>query len=370
MPETSPATAGVPVGAGPAPLFLRACRREPVERTPVWIMRQAGRYLPEYRALRARHDFLESCRTPELACEITLQPVRRLDVDAAILFSDILIPLPGMGVDVTFNPGPQLARVLRDAHDIDALRVPDPHESMPFVLDAIRLIRRELAGRVPLIGFAGAPFTMAAYLVEGGGSKSFSALKRLLFGDPALADRLLDTCARTVAAYLSAQVEAGAEAAMIFDTWAGQLAPADVRRFVIPAVGGIVAEVRGAARAAGRPDLPVIYYAGEAAGWLEAAAATGADVIGLDWRISLDAARTRLGPHVTMQGNLDPGVLLGDPATIRAAVARVCDDARGAPGRGPAAGHVFNLGHGILPDTPPAHARLVVDTVRELTEVA
>jgi uroporphyrinogen decarboxylase len=351
-------------------LFLRACRREPVERTPVWIMRQAGRYLPEYRALRTTHDFLTSCRTPELACEITLQPIRRLGVDAAILFSDILVPLPGMGVEVEFNPGPQLARVVRNEHDVAALRVPDPKESTPYVLDAIRLLRRELEGRVPLIGFAGAPFTMAAYLVEGGGSKSFASLKRLLFGAPALAERLLETCARTVAAYLSSQVEAGAEAAMLFDTWAGQLAPGDVRRFVLPGVQRIVQQVRADAISRGQAPVPVIYYAGEAAGWLEAAAETGADVIGLDWRLPLDVARRRLGPTVAVQGNLDPAVLLGEPSIIRAEVARVLDEARGTPGRGPAVGHVFNLGHGILPDTPPVHARLVVDTVRELTEDA
>jgi uroporphyrinogen decarboxylase len=333
-------------------------------------MRQAGRYLPEYRALRTKHDFLTSCRTPELACEITLQPIRRLGVDAAILFSDILVPLPGMGVEVDFNPGPQLARVVREERDVAALRVPDPNESTGYVMDAVRLIRRELDGRVPLIGFAGAPFTMAAYLVEGGGSKSFSALKRMLFGAPALAERLLDTCARTVSAYLSAQVEAGAQAAMLFDTWAGQLAPGDVRRFVLPTVRRIVEEVRAGAAARGERPVPVIYYAGEAAGWLEVAAETGADVIGLDWRLPLDVARRRLGPTVTIQGNLDPAVLLGAPAIIRAEVARVLDEARGTPGRGPATGHVFNLGHGILPDTPPDHARLVVDTVRELTEEA
>jgi uroporphyrinogen decarboxylase len=360
--------AGTRESATTAPLFLRACRRERVERTPVWIMRQAGRYLPEYRALRATHDFLTSCRTPELACEITLQPVRRLGVDAAILFSDILVPLPGMGVHVDFTPGPQLERVIRTERDIAELRVPDPHESTPFVLDAVRLIRRELGGRVPLIGFAGAPFTMAAYLVEGGGSKSFASLKRLLFGAPSLAERLLETCTRTVAAYLAAQVEAGAQAAMLFDTWAGQLAPSDVRRFVLPWVRRIVDEVRAAAAAAGTPDVPLIYYAGEAAGWLESASESGADVVGVDWRLPLDMARRRLGSSVAVQGNLDPAVLLGDPAIIRTEIARVLAEARGGSGSGPAVGHVFNLGHGILPDTAPDHARLLVDTVRELTE--
>ena len=220
--------------AGEDALFLRACRREPVERTPIWIMRQAGRYLPQYRAIRERHDFLECCRTPELAAEITLQPVMRLGVDAAILFSDILVPLPGMGVHVEFNPAPQLAHPIRCAADVASLRVPDAREATPFVLEAVRLIRSQLGGRVPLIGFAGAPFTMATYLVEGGGSKSFAAIKGLLFGDTRTAHRLLGICADTVASYLSEQVKAGAQAAMLFDTWAGLLGPEDVRSFALP----------------------------------------------------------------------------------------------------------------------------------------
>jgi uroporphyrinogen decarboxylase len=351
-----------------APLFLRACRGEPVERTPVWIMRQAGRYLPEYRALRERYDFLTSCRTPELACEITLQPVKRLDVDAAILFSDILIPLPGMGVEVTFTPGPHLAHPIREGSAIRELRVPDPHESTGFVLEAIRLLRSELAHRVPLIGFAGAPFTMAAYLVEGGSTRSFAALKSLLFGSPQLGHQLLDKCTETIARYLSAQVRAGAQAAMLFDTWAGQLAPADVQTFVLPSVRRVITAVRAAAEAHGEPALPIIYYAGDASGWLEGCSSTGADVVGIDWRIPLDVARARLGPAIAVQGNLDPGVLLGSSQVIQRQVARVLDEARGGPGRGAACGHIFNLGHGILPDTPPDHARLLVETVRDLTE--
>jgi uroporphyrinogen decarboxylase len=346
------------------PLFLRACRREPVERTPIWIMRQAGRYLPEYRALREKHDFLTSCRTPELACEITLQPVRRLGVDAAILFSDILVPLPGMGVPVEFRPAPHIERPVRSAAAVEALRAPDPHESMPFVMDAVRLLRSELA--VPLIGFAGAPFTMATYLVEGGGSKSHAALKQLLFGDPDTAGRLLEVCAETAGRYLAAQVEAGAQAAMLFDTWAGLLSPADYRRFALPAARrafGIVAEAA--------PAVPRIYYAGDPAGYLEAARETGAQVIGVDWRLDLDAARRRLGNEVALQGNLDPGALLGSPASIRDGVRAVLRAAGGAgdgdaPGAAP--GHVFNLGHGILPNTPPEHAQALVDAVRELSE--
>ena len=340
-------------------LFLRACRRETVERTPIWIMRQAGRYLPEYRALREKYDFLTSCRTPEIACEITLQPVRRLDVDAAILFSDILVPLPGMGVDVAFTPGPQLDRVVRTATDVASLRVPDPHESTPYVLDAIRLLRRELPAGVPLIGFAGAPFTMATYLVEGRGTKTFAEIKRLLFTAPDVAHSLLSTCAETVGRYLAAQVEAGAQAAMLFDTWASLLAPDDYREFALPYVRRIFADVERAAARTG-VDVPRIYYAGNAAGWLDACADAGATVIGLDWRLDLDRARAALGDGLTLQGNLDPTVLLGTSTNIRSRAAEVIRRA------GPV-GHVFNLGHGILPDTSPDHARVLVDAVRELS---
>ena len=375
MRERPAAMAAAPAArAGRDALFLRACRREPVERTPVWIMRQAGRYLPEYRALREQHDFLTCCRTPELACEITLQPVARLGVDAAILFSDILVPLPAMGVDVTFNPAPHLAHPIRTEAAVHALRAPDAREATPYVLDAIRLIRRELDGRVPLIGFAGAPFTMATYLVEGGGSKSFAAIKRLLFGDEPTAHRLLTTCADTVASYLGEQVLAGAQAAMLFDTWAGLLGPDDVQAFVLPYVKRVFDAVRE--RAAERSlDVPLIYYAGDAAGWIEASRDTGADVIGVDWRLDLDVARTRLGGGVAIQGNLDPAVLLGPPPFIRQRTRRVLDAALNGHGAGQgtaraARGHVFNLGHGILPDTPPAHAQLLVEIVRELTEDA
>ena len=379
-------------------LFLRACFRRPVERTPVWIMRQAGRYLPEYRALREKADFLTSCRTPELACEITLQPIRRLGVDAAILFSDILIPLPGMGVGVEFDPGPVIENPVRTRAAVEALRTPDARDATPFVLDAVRLIRRELEGAVPLIGFAGAPFTVATYIVEGGGSKSFGAIKRLLYGDPETAHLLLAKCADTLASYLSEQVRAGAQAAMLFDTWAGILSPEDYRAFAAPYARRVFEAVGEAARGmaaapGGSPavhalGIPRIYYAGEAAGYVEAVAGLGAEVIGLDWRMGLDTARRRLGGALALQGNLDPCVLFGPPGFIEARARQVLVQAiagnagtggAGVPNGaaadslgpvGPAAGHIFNLGHGILPETPPEHAVHLVETVRRLTSAA
>ena len=359
--------------AGDDALFLRACRREPVERTPVWIMRQAGRYLPEYRAVRERHEFLTCCRKPELAAEITLQPVARLGVDAAILFSDILVPLPGMGVHVEFNPAPQLAHPIRGAADVASLRVPDAREAPPYVLEEVMLIRGELGGGVPLLGFACAPFSMATYLVEGGGSKSFAAIKGLLFGDARTAHRLLAICADTVASYLAEQVKAGAQAAMLFDTWAGLLGPEDVRTFSLPYARRVLETVREAAQEIGA-RVPLIYYAGDSAGWIEACTEIGADVIGLDWRVGLDAARARVGTGVALQGNLDPTILLGPRTLIQQRTRGVLLAARGltagdAEAAAPAPGHIFNLGHGILPQTPPDHARLLVDSVRQYSEI-
>ena len=353
-----------------APLFLRACRGERTERTPTWIMRQAGRYLPEYRAVRERYDFLTTCREPELACELTLQPVRRLGVDAAILFSDILIPVIAMGADVTFSPGPNLAGPIRSRGDVDALRVPDPREDMPFVLEAVRAIRAELPPDVPLIGFAGAPLTLSAYLVEGGGSKSLAALKAMFYNDPDTADRLMDRCAATVAAHLAEQAREGAQALMLFDTWAGMLSPADIARFAQPYARKVFDLVRAAT--AGLPDrVPLIYYAGDAAGWYDRCPGTGADVIGIDWRSDLGQARRAMGPDIVLQGNLDPAVLLGPPALIRERAAATLASARAGQvedsGAAGSAGHIFNLGHGILPPTPPDHAKALVDAVRELS---
>lgn len=351
------------------PLFLRACRGERTERTPIWIMRQAGRYLPEYRAVRDRFDFLTTCREPDLACEITLQPVRRLGVDAAILFSDILIPVIAMGAEVTFSPGPQLAQAVRTRDAVQRLRVPDPRESMGFVLEAIRLLRGALPASVPLIGFAGAPLTMAAYLVEGGGSRTLATLKALLYSEPATGDLLLERCAATVARHLTEQIRAGAQAVMLFDTWAGLLSPADIDRFAKPAARRVFDAIRSEL-ADGAADVPFIYYAGDAAGWYDRCREVGADVIGVDWRADLAQARRALGPRLVVQGNLDPAVLLGPPAVIRERAAAVlASAAAGAAGDGAGSrGHVFNLGHGILPDTPPDHAQVLVDAVRELSE--
>jgi uroporphyrinogen decarboxylase len=349
------------------PLFLRACRGERTERTPVWIMRQAGRYLPEYRAVREQYDFLTTCREPELACEITLQPVRRLGVDAAILFSDILIPVIAMGADVAFTPGPKLAQAVRTREAVEALRVPDPVESMGFVHEAVRLLRAELPAGVPLIGFAGAPLTMAAYLVEGGGSRNLANLKALLYTAPDTAHLLFERCADTVARHLAAQVRAGAQAIMLFDTWAGMLSPADIDAFAQPWARRVFEGVR-AELGDHAGDVPFIYYAGDAAGWYDRCAGTGAGVIGLDWRADLVQARRALGPGVVVQGNLDPAVLLGPPDVIRARTREVLTSARAGNGDEPGSqGHVFNLGHGILPETPPDHAKVLVDTVRELS---
>ncbi len=347
-----------------APLFLRACRGERTERTPVWIMRQAGRYLPEYRAIREQYDFLTTCRVPELACELTLQPVRRLGVDAAILFSDILIPVIAMGADVTFSPGPYLAQPIRTRAAVEALRVPDPTEAMPFVLDAVRAIRQELPPDVPLIGFAGAPLTMAAYLVEGGGSRNLARLKELLYHEPETADLLLDRCASTVARHLSEQIRAGAQAVMLFDTWAGLMSPVDIDRFVRPYARKVFDAIR---QELGAPSagVPFIYYAGDAAGWYDRCAETGATVIGLDWRSDLSQARRAIGPTVVLQGNLDPAVLFGPPSVIRERVSAVLASARPASDEHGPIGHVFNLGHGILPSTPPDHAKVLVDAVHE-----
>jgi uroporphyrinogen decarboxylase len=333
-------------------LFLRACRRQPVERTPIWMMRQAGRYLPEYRAIRSRVDFVTLCKTPELAAEVTIQPIDRLGVDAAILFSDILIPAEPMGPVVTFNPGPVLDPPVRRAEDVDKLRVPDPEETVPFVYETIRILRRELAERVPLIGFGAAPFTLAAYLVEGGGSKNFEHFKQLIYAEPVVAHRLLEKCAATLECYLAAQVRAGAQAIQLFDTWAGLLDPGDYREFALRYARRVLESLREA-------GVPRIYFALDASHLLEDIRGCGADVIGLDWRTPLAEGARRLGPAFALQGNLDPTALLAPPAVIEKHARRIVAEGSAATG------HVFNLGHGILPTTPVEHARALVDAVRE-----
>ena len=341
-------------------LFLRACRREPVERTPIWMMRQAGRYLPAYRAVRARASFLELCRTPELACEVTLQPIDELGFDAAILFSDILITLPPMGIDVAFpEAGPKIGAPVRTQAAIDALHVPDPEAELPYVMEAVRQIQRGLAGRVPLIGFAGAPLTMLTYAVEGGGSKDYPHTKRLLYGAPAAAHALLDKLAATCATYLEAQVRAGVDCVQIFDSWGGIVSPGDFREYPLRYAKRVIEALRASRTWAERP-VPIIYFVNGCAPYLDDYASSGADVLGVDWRVGIDEVRRRVGDGVALQGNLDPGALFASPAEIRARVADIL-------ARAGSIGHIFNLGHGVLPSTDPEHVRAMVTAVRELS---
>jgi uroporphyrinogen decarboxylase len=337
--------------------FLRALRREPVDTTPVWIMRQAGRYLPEYRATRARAgSFLALAQTPELACEVTLQPLARFPLDAAILFSDILTIPDAMGLGLHFveGEGPKFERPLRSAADIGRLGAPDPETQLRYVTDAVRLIRRELQERVPLIGFSGSPWTLACYMIEGEGSASFARAKALALEDPATMRRLLDVLVEAVVRYLAAQAAAGAQALMVFDTWGGLLAPAMFREFSLRPLASIAARLK--ADAATR-DVPLILFSKGANGHIEALADTGCDALGVDWTIDLGEARSRVGSRVALQGNLDPSVLAASPETIRREVRRTLDTFGAGPG------HVFNLGHGITPDIDPAHLAVLVDEV-------
>ena len=344
--------------------FLRALRREPVDMTPVWIMRQAGRYLPEYRATRERAgSFLALAKTPELACEVTLQPLDRFALDAAILFSDILTIPDAMGLGLHFvdGEGPKLARPLRSAADIERLGVPDAERDLGYVMDAVRLIRRELNERVPLIGFSGSPWTLACYMIEGEGSASFARAKALAWDDPKLMHTLLDTLARSVAAYLAGQAAAGAQVLMVFDTWGGLLGPAQFREFSLRWLGEIVARLKADPVAR---DLPIILFSKGANAHLEALADTGCAALGVDWTISLGEARKRVGDRVALQGNLDPVALAASPDAIKREVRAVLDDFGAHPG------HVFNLGHGITPDIKPENVALLVDTVHALSKRA
>jgi uroporphyrinogen decarboxylase len=336
--------------------FLRACRLREVDRTPVWFMRQAGRYMPEYRALRARHTLLTLCRTPELAVEVTLQPVRALGVDAAILFSDLLLPLAPLGIPFDFQAGegPVIEKPLRSRSDIDALRRFEPREDLGMVLEAIRILRRELEGRVPLIGFAGAPFTLASYAIEGGHSANFALTKSLMYSDPETWHRLAALLADVAGEYLRAQAEAGAQALQIFDSWIGALDAGDYREYVLPHVRALFAKLEGT-------DVPVIHFGTGTFHLLEAQREAGGDVIGLDWRTPLDEGWDRLGPQVGVQGNLDPTLLLGPRDRL---LARVDDVLRRAARR---PGHIFNLGHGILPSTPIENVKAVVEHVHAVT---
>ncbi|MCE5394248.1 MAG: uroporphyrinogen decarboxylase [Acidithiobacillus sp.] len=337
--------------------FLRACRREPVEYTPIWLMRQAGRYLPEYRATRAQvSGFLELCQTPELACEVTLQPLRRFPLDAAILFSDILTVPHAMGMELDFRDGegPVFAKPLRHARDLQSLREPDPEQELRYVLDAVRLIRRELAPTIPLIGFAGSPWTLACYMIEGRGSRDFQHAKSWLYSDPETLTILLDRLVRSLILYLRGQAKAGVQALMLFDTWGGTLTTPAYEQFSLGPMAQIIASLRASPECR---DLPIILFSKGGTLWLREMAATGANVLGLDWTVELDRARDLLGDTVAIQGNLDPMALFGSPPLLQAEIRRILAANGGRPG------HIFNLGHGITPQTPIAAVELLVETV-------
>ena len=342
--------------------LLRALRREPVDCTPVWLMRQAGRYLPEYRATRARAgSFLAMAKTPELACEVTLQPLARFPLDAAILFSDILTIPDAMGLGLYFvdGEGPKFERPVRSAADVARLSVPDMGSSLRYVMDAVSLIRRELAGSVPLIGFSGSPWTLACYMVEGGGSANFARIKALALNDPATLHRLLSVNTDAVIAYLAAQRDAGAQVLQVFDTWGGVLSPAMYREFSLPYLVRIARELeRGPADA----RTPLILFGKGNAPYLEELAASGCEGLGVDWTVSLDDAARRTQGKVALQGNLDPATLYATPDTVRAQV-RVALDSYAAGNGGSRDGHVFNLGHGLSPDMQPEHVAALVDEV-------
>jgi uroporphyrinogen decarboxylase len=339
-------------------LLLRALLREPTTRRPIWLMRQAGRYLPEYRATRAKAGgFLQMCTNPEIACEITLQPVDRFPLDAAILFSDILtIPhAMNLGLEFEAGEGPKFERPVRTAADIDRLGVPDPGRELKYVVDAVARVRRELRGRVPLIGFAGSPWTVATYMVEGGGSKTFGVIKRMMYEAPRELHRLLEILARSTILYLNAQIAAGAQAVMVFDTWGGVLTPAQYREFSLHYMAQIIAALT---READGRRVPNIVFTKGGGPWLAEIAAIGCDAAGVDWTTDLKTAREAVGGRIALQGNLDPSALYSSPDVLRAEALRVLDS------YGPGSGHVFNLGHGITPEVDPERVALLVETVQ------
>jgi uroporphyrinogen decarboxylase len=359
--------------------FLKACRREEVDQTPVWFMRQAGRYMPEYRAIREHHSFLEMVKTPELAAEITLQPVHAFDIDAAIIYADILPPLEGMGLHLSFakGEGPIIHNPVRTLDDIRRLLQPDPRETVAYTLDAIRLVQRSLSGRIPLIGFCGGPFTLASYAIEGGSSREYRRTKLLMYREPQAWHALMHKLARLVSDYALAQIAAGADAIQIFDSWAGALAPNDYAEYVLPYVQDVIATIRTtmtdhrslttddepaqSSVVGRRSSPPVIYFGTGMTGMLGLLRQTGADVLGIDWRIALDDAWAQIGPGYAIQGNLDPHALFAPWPEIERRAADILERAAGRPG------HIFNLGHGILTETPVENVARLAEFVHEYT---
>jgi uroporphyrinogen decarboxylase len=342
--------------------FIRALLKQPVDTTPIWMMRQAGRYLPEYREIRAQAgSFMNLCTNPELACEVTLQPLERFDFDAAILFSDILtIPdAMGLGLYFTEGEGPRFKNPVRTAADIEKLPIPDPEIELKYVIDAVRLIRKNLQGRVPLIGFSGSPWTLATYMVEGSSSKTFSKVKGLMFEQPHLMHKMLDKLAQSVAVYLNAQIAAGAQTVMLFDTWGGSLGTEEYLEFSLRYAQQVRALLNTTQDG---QQIPTILFTKGGGQWLESMAESGYDALGLDWQTDIHLARARVGERVALQGNMDPITLYANPEVIKSKVSTILDK------YGAGSGHVFNLGHGILPDINPDHVKAMVDAVHDFSK--
>lgn len=336
--------------------FLKACRRESVDCTPVWMMRQAGRYLPEYRAIRQKHTFLEMCKTPEIAAEVTVQPVRRFEIDAAIIFADILLPLEPMGIGLEFakGEGPVIHNPVRTMADVEKLKPIDAATSISYLMQAIRLVLKELDGKVPLIGFSGAPFTLASYIIEGGGSRNYENAKTMMFAEPKAWHKLMEHLTGVIINYLNAQIDAGVQVVQLFDSWVGALGPSDYREFVLPHQKNVIAGIK--------KTVPLIHFAHGATHLLEMVAEAGGDVIGLDWRCDLDAAWKRVGHGKGVQGNLDPVSLFGSRDFIRKRTKEILDRA------GNRKGHIMNLGHGILQQTPIENAADFINATHELSK--
>jgi uroporphyrinogen decarboxylase len=336
--------------------FLKACRREPVDCTPVWMMRQAGRYLPEYREIRAKHTFLEMCKTPEVAAEVTIQPVRRYEIDAAIIFADILLPLEPMGIGLEFaqGGGPVIHNPVRTMSDVRKLKPIEAATQIEYLMKAIKLVLKELQGKVPLIGFSGAPFTLASYMIEGGGSRNYEHTKTLMFSDPQAWHKLMEHLTGVIINYLDAQIDAGVQTVQVFDSWVGALGPSDYREFVLPHQKNVIAGVK--------KTVPLIHFAHGATHLLEMVAEAGGDVIGLDWRSDLGEAWKRVGHDKAVQGNIDPLSLFGTKEFIRKRTQEILDRA------GSRNGHIMNLGHGILQQTPLDHAAEFINATHELSK--
>ncbi len=334
-------------------IFLKACRHEKVAYTPIWLMRQAGRYMKEYRAIREKYSFLTMCKTPEIAAEVTLQPIKAFNLDAAIIFADILLPLEGMGIDLEFTAGsgPVIHNRIKNRADIEKLRIIEPEEDVPFLMEAVKFVCGELKGKIPLIGFSGAPFTLASYMIEGGGSRNYIETKKLMYRDQESWGLLMEKISLVIVKYLNAQIKAGAQAVQLFDSWAGCLSPEDYERFVLPYSKRVIENLI--------PGKSVIHFAANSATLLERMKEAGGNIIGIDWRVGLKDAWRRIGYDVGIQGNLDPVALFAPIPEIEKKVKNILEDAENRPG------HIFNLGHGILPQTPTDSVAAVINAVHE-----